>query len=69
MVLKSSSLFYDNNIDVLLTIMIKKIINSGTIQTFFLVFHILDKMQLKFVVSLPLNAAQGSHSAAPIGRG
>ena len=28
-----------------------------------------DKRHTKFVVSLPLNAAQGSHSAAPMGRG
>ena len=28
-----------------------------------------DKRHMKFVVSLPLNAAQGSHSAAPMGRG
>ena len=27
-----------------------------------------DKRRMKFVVSLPLNAAQGSHSAAPMGK-
>ena len=28
-----------------------------------------DKRHMKFVVSLSLNAAQGSHCAAPMGRG
>ena len=28
-----------------------------------------DKRHIKFMVSLPLNVAQGSHSAAPMGRG
>ena len=28
-----------------------------------------DKRHMKFVVSLPLDAAQGNHSATPMGRG
>ena len=34
-----------------------------------LVWLYVDKQHTKFAVSLPLNAAQGSHSAAPMGRG